>query len=249
MAECFYSQFGEDRVLAKIFAGVRDGFCVEVGANDGVNDSNTYYFEQLGWECVLVEPNPDLCRSIRETRRAHLFECAVSSKTGTALLNIAEGPGRAHGVSSLGDRAEAASRIAAFGFTSRELRVPTRTLDDLLRETGSVRGLSFVSIDVEGHELEVLKGFSLEEWKPAIIIVEDNSNFEDRSVGDYLRAFGYVPFHRTGVNDWYARRSDTRLTTGKALVAWRWKSLRARARSRLRRIPGLSYLARKLRGK
>ncbi len=236
-------------MLANIFRDVRDGFCVEVGANDGINDSNTYYFEQVGWECVLVEPNPDLCRCIREARRGHLFECAVSATNGTALLSIAEGPGRAHGVSSLGNRIEAARRIAAFGFTSKELTVQTRTLDDLLREAGIARRLSFVSIDVEGHELEVLKGFSLDEWKPVILVVEDNSNFEDSSVPNYLGQFGYVRFNRTGVNDWYAHRSDSRLITAKALIAWRWKLLRARALSHLRRVPSLLYVARKLRGK
>lgn len=248
MTQRFYSQFGEDRALAKIFGDVRDGFCVEIGANDGVNDSNTYYFEKLGWECVLVEPNPTLCRCIRETRRAQLFECAASDKSGTALLNIADGPGRAHGVSSLGDQRKAASRIAAFGFTSRELTVQTRTLDDLLCEAGISRDLGFISIDVEGHELEVLKGFSIEKWRPTIIIVEDNSNFEDRSVVDHLHRCGYVPFRRTGVNDWYAHRLNGRLITAMSVAAWRWESLRARARARLRRVPGLSYAVHKIRG-
>ncbi len=194
-------------------------------------------------------PNPDLCTFIRETRRGRLFECAVSSMAGSSSLSIAEGPGRAHGVSSLGNAAEAASRIAAFGFTSRHLMVPTRTLDEILREAAAPRRLNFVSIDVEGHELEVLRGFSLEEWRPVIIIVEDNSNFKDGSVANHLGRFGYVPFNRTGVNDWYAHRSDDQLVTKKRLITWRWKSLRARARSRLKSVPGLLYLARKLRGK
>ena len=243
----FYSQFGEDRLLAQIFDDVREGLCVEVGANDGVNDSNTYYFEQIGWDCILVEPNPELCRGIREKRNSRLFECAVSSQPGTAVLNVADGPGRAHGVSSLGESAAAKSRIAAFGFKSRELTVPTRTLDDILLEAQVQQGLNFVSIDVEGHELEVLKGFSLSKWKPVIVILEDNSNCEDQTVAEYLRRFGYVPFRRTGVNDWYGHRSDRRVISMQALLGWRLAALRERLRSRARKIPGATRVVRLLR--
>ena len=59
-ADMFHSQFDEDRILNGIFAGKSPGICVEVGANDGVHGSNTLFFEKLGWQCVLIEPNPML---------------------------------------------------------------------------------------------------------------------------------------------------------------------------------------------
>ena len=244
----FYSQFGEDRLLAQVFAGMDDGLCVEVGANDGINDSNTLYFEQLGWGCILVEPNPDLCSQIRRHRNGRLFECAVSSRGGSAVLNIAEGPARAHGVSALGEPSSASRRIASFGFDSRPVRVVTRTLDDILQEANIDKPLRLVSIDVEGHELDVLQAFSLDKWRPTIVLVEDNSNFEDGAVRAHLCRFGSVPFMRTGVNDWYAHRSNTELADARSTMAWRWASLSARIRSRLRRIPGLKAFVRWLRG-
>ncbi len=235
----FHSQFGEDRLLARVFEGVDDGLCVEVGANDGVHDSNTLYFERLGWGCILVEPNPQLCAQIRRHRTGRLFECAVSSVCGSAVLNIAEGPGRAHGVSALGEAVSAGRRIASFGFESRPIRVATRTLDDILEEANIDKPLNFVSIDVEGHELAVLQAFSLERWRPTILLIEDNSNFEDGAVRAHLSRYGYVPFMRTGVNDWYAHRGNAYLVSAKATTAWRWASFRARIRSQARRIPGL----------
>lgn len=243
----FYSQFGEDRILAQVFAHVDDGLCVEVGANDGTNDSNTLYFEKLGWGCILVEPNPDLCSQIRRHRNGRLFECAVSSGCGFAVLNIAEGPGRAHGVSALGDPSSASRRIESFGFESRPVQVVTRTLDDLLEEASIDKPLRFVSIDVEGHELDVLQAFSVDKWRPTIVLVEDNSNFEDGSVRAHLCRFGYVPFMRTGVNDWYAHRANADLVTARSTMAWRWASLSARSRTRLRRVPGLRSFVRWLR--
>jgi len=69
----YYSQFGEDRLLDKLFEGRRRGVCVEVGANNGVDGSTTLYFEEIGWDCILVEPNPALCREVRARLKARLF--------------------------------------------------------------------------------------------------------------------------------------------------------------------------------
>jgi FkbM family methyltransferase len=244
----FYSQFGEDCLLAELFDGMDDGLCIEVGANDGVNDSTSYHFEQLGWECILVEANPDLCNQIRQIRRGRLFECAASGTRGKAVLNVAVGPGRAHGVSSLGAAEAARERNASFGFATRQIAVETRTLDDMLSESRVQRQPNFVSIDVEGHELDVLRGFSLERWKPMILIIEDNANFRDSSVRDYLRRFGYFPFRRTGVNDWYAQRSDRSVLTTRRRLQWLLAACGARLRGAARQLPGAARLVRKVRG-
>jgi FkbM family methyltransferase len=238
----FYSQFDEDRLLARIFEGKRSGLCIEVGANDGVNDSTTYYFEQQGWDCLLVEPNPDLCLAIRAVRNARLFECAASAEEGLATLYIAEGAERAHGVSGLGVDEQAVRRISGFGFVARPLQVIKRRLDDILDEAGITRSPDFITIDVEGHELEVLEGLSIDRWKPLIILVEDNSHFEDDTVSRYLHRFGYKPFRRTGVNDWYAHRTQSQLVNPASRCAWQWAAFKSRARKRLRNVPGLLAL-------
>lgn len=208
----FYSQFGEDRILAKMFAQHEHGACIEVGANNGVDGSTTLYFEDSGWDCMLIEPNPALCKEIKIRRNARLFECAASSEIGSATLHVAQGEGNAHAVSAIGDRGMAAQIFKEHGFASEPIDVPTRPLDDLLEEAGWQPEIEFVTIDVEGHELEALKGFSLKKWKPQILIIEDNASMRDSSVRDYLEKRGYVRFRRTGVNDWYAPVSNARLT-------------------------------------
>jgi FkbM family methyltransferase len=245
----FYSQFGEDRLLEDIFRGRRDGLCVEIGANDGINDSTTYHFEQQGWDCLLVEPNPGLCCAIRASRQARLFECAASATEGYSTLFIAEGAERAHGVSGLGSEEGAVRRINGFGFVARPLTVRTRRLDDMLEEAGITCSPDFVTIDVEGHELEVLKGFSVDRWRPLVIIAEDNSNFEDDAVPRYLRRFGYLPFRRTGVNDWYAHQSTHSLINISSRCSWQWAALKTLARKRLKKLPGLLRLRKLMLGR
>ena len=81
----FFSQFGEDKILFEICHRKTSGFCVEVGANNGIDDSTSLFFENIGWKCILVEPNPSLCKEIREKRKALLYECAASNRTDTKL--------------------------------------------------------------------------------------------------------------------------------------------------------------------
>lgn len=202
----YYSQFGEDRLLARMFPGAA-GRCLEVGANDGINDSNTYHFELAGWQCVLVEPNPWLCEEIRKKRKARLFECAASDASGRAVLNVARGAERSHGVSSLSAVEASAERIAAFGFVSEPVNVGLRTLDSMLEESMVGPGFEFMSIDVEGHELAALRGFTLSRWQPKVVIVESNGGALSPEIAAILDDGGYRRFFRTGVNIWY-RRGD-----------------------------------------
>jgi FkbM family methyltransferase len=217
----FFSQNGEDQVLSKIFKQI-PGVCVEVGAHNGVDLSNTYHFEQIGWTCILVEPNPILCRDIRQRRSANstLFECAASNRSGMSPLNVGLGTLDVYSTLVPLGKNDSAERF-------RTVVVPVRTLDSMLQEAG-IRAVDFISIDVEGHELSVLQGLSLSRWNPRVVLVEDNSDLVDGSVREHMERAGYFRFYRTGVNDWYARRGEGRLTLLKQILAsgrFSWRGL------------------------
>lgn len=199
-----YSQYGEDEVLSSIFRN-QLGVCVEVGAHDGVTFSNTYYFEKLGWQRVLVEPNPDLCREIllRRGERTILFECAASNANGTATLNMGSG---SDDVYSSVESLDLEMGSGPFVGTT----VQTRTLDSMLEEAGVV-SIDFISIDIEGHEMHALKGLDLQRWKPRIVLLEDIKELSDDTVRKHMLNAGYFRFYRTGANDWYARHGEHRL--------------------------------------
>jgi FkbM family methyltransferase len=210
LEDSFRAQHGEDRILARIFAGVPDGTCIEVGAYDGVELSNSYYFEQLGWRCILVEPNPAMWAPIRQTRRAILFECAASNHESQAILHVRVGD-------ELSSAMDGSGVVAGVKYQDVPIRI--RRLDDMLEEC-RVEHLDFVSIDVEGHELEVLGGFDLNRWKPRIVLLEDNSNLQDTSIPRYMASRRYTRFFRTGVNDWYAAPGTLSIATFRSLVPY-----------------------------
>lgn len=238
VGETYYSQFGEDKILAEIFNEKKQGLCIEVGANDGVNDSNTMYFESIGWNCILIEPNPVLCKMIRASRNATLVEVAASDKNGETLLFVAEGAERAHGVSTINAGEDELNKIKSYGFTYKEVKVQTKTLDEILIGLKPSSKIDFISVDVEGHELDVLRGFSLDRWTPTVILVEDNSNFEDAAVSNYLSKFGYFRFKRTGVNDWYAHEKNATLVNWFSRSQYNWTALKGRVKNKIKKIPG-----------
>lgn len=199
-----YAQFAEDRILAEIFGERTEGWCVEIGANDGCTGSASYLFERRGWQCLLVEPIPALCEKIRKHRACKVVNCAASSREGTARFFVAEG---IEAVSTLDLTPEHEQLVRRSGGTIRAIEVRTATLDSLLEEAGCAE-LDFITIDVEGHELSVLEGFDLGRHRPRVVILEDNSVAGNVDVKRHMAEHGYVHFRRTGVNEWYAHKSD-----------------------------------------
>ena len=210
----YYSQFGEDRLLDSIFGYKSAGVCVEVGAHNGVDYSNTYHFEQMGWDCVLVEPDPALCAQVRQRRKAKLYQCAAAKAGGQLTLYVADG---VDVLSTVATNPDVHERIRREGGVIRPIEVAARTLDDILVDAG-VQQIDFISIDVEGFELSVLDGFSLERWGPRVLVIEDNSALADPAIAQWLDKRGYKPFNFTGVNLWFARSTDAEL------VNWRSKA-------------------------
>lgn len=202
--DTFRAQNGEDRWLDTFFGHKRDGFFVDVGAYDGVDLSNSYHFEQIGWTGVLVEPDPERAAHCRAARpRSHSFHCAAVSSSGINEITF-------HKVQSAGVYSttnltpEHAQRLSGMGCVSERITVPARTIDSILDEVGAST-IDFVSIDVEGAELDVLKGFDIARWQPTIVVIESNSKYRPSTIRDYFVHHGYAYQHSIDVNDFYLR--------------------------------------------
>lgn len=222
-----YAQFGEDRKLHRLI-GDSDGVYVEVGGNNGIEASNTYYFEKLGHQCILVEPIPYMVAQIRKNRRCTVIEAAADEQSGTAEFVVARG---GETLSTLDNENRFRSRVDEHPDQER-ITVRTETLDRILEEAGLAEGrdrIDLLSIDVEGNELRALRGLTVARWNPRVIILEDNSFGRDHSVQDSLREDGYVRFKVTGVNHWYCAEADTALNTSIRRLLATWKAALVRA--------------------
>jgi FkbM family methyltransferase len=188
----------EQELVREFFRGARHGFFVEVGANRPRHASQTWHLEQLGWRGVLVEPQPDLAEDLRRARSAQVFAVACSSPENTGRrmrLHVA-------GALSSLDR----DRMAPGAQAERVIDVPVRTLDEILREARAPAALDFLSVDVEGHELEVLRGFDFGHWRPRLLLLEDHVGSLDKH--RFVKAAGYRLVRRVENNGWYVPRAD-----------------------------------------
>lgn len=193
MEQAIFPPDVEDSLKEEFFDGKRDGFFVDVGANDPKNGSQSWRLEQLGWRGVVVEPQPRLAQRHKEQRSAAVFACVCSSpqNAGKTL------PFQVSGIHSSLDL-----NFFVAGMRKQEIiEVPARTLDDILEEAKAPRPVDFLSIDVESHEIEVLDGATLTRWQPRLILIEDLA-FNTR-LHRYLRSRGYKWIRRTGLNGWY----------------------------------------------
>jgi FkbM family methyltransferase len=201
----FYAQYGEDKILNNIFKK-NIGNCVEVGGFDGITGSNTYFFENIGWRCLIVEPMPEFCQKIRNIRSCEVAEIAASDKVGEVDFYVATG---VETLSTIEKDEKHFSRINSLSDKDiQKIKVKTARLDDILLERG-ITDIDFITIDVEGHEMSVLSGMSFKEISPRIVIIEDNSHGLDRQVNKFMQSKSYVRFKKTGCNDWYAKKNDS----------------------------------------
>lgn len=183
----------EERLKEEFFRSAGAGYFVDVGANAPEKDSQSFHLERLGWTGVLVEPQPDLAARLREQRKAKVYAVACSAPDNagkTMTLHLA-------GVYSSLDPNLSISTVLPEG----AVEVPIMTLDGVLQDAGASAPIDFLSIDTEGHEIEVLSGFDLARWRPRLILIEDL--VLDRDLHRLLTGRGYKWVRRTGLNSWY----------------------------------------------
>lgn len=187
-----FPQHVEDELKHAYLRDIERGTFVEVGANQPEDASQTFTLEQNGWTGVLVEPQPDLADRLRRRRSAKVVAVACTSRrnAGSQMTLYLAG-----GHSSFDSRLNLAE-VKPHG----AIAVPTRTLDQILIEAG-IQRIDFISIDVEGHELDVFDGFDLERWRPRLIVVEDL--LLHLRLHRHLTRRGYRWLRRTGINNWY----------------------------------------------
>lgn len=195
-----YSQFGEDIIIQRYFPKDYIGTCIEVGAADGIMGSNTLMFEKKGWKVICVEPNPILATECSKNRET-LWECAIGEKVGYADLTIFHIPGsNQSAVSSIKVDERLREQHKQLIQKTEIVKVKVETLDNII-DWSHLTNIDFLSIDTEGTELQVLRGFNIEKWKPKLLVIENN--FNDPEIENYVTVFGYRKVLRNIVNDFY----------------------------------------------
>ena len=161
----WFSQAGQDRFIDEaIFRGARGGVFVDVGAYDGVNGSNTLFFEQFrDWKGLLIEPAPKWCETARSFRKSPCLQVAIGAEEGSgAFLQVDSGYTQMSGLVDSYNPGLKQQVMADPRFEGGVVDVQVRRLDLLLKEHGLNR-IDYLSLDVEGAEASILGRFPFQE--------------------------------------------------------------------------------------
>ena len=192
----------QDIFVMLLVGEIEKGFFVEFGATDGVMGSNALLMEKYyDWPGILAEPARCWQYLLAMNRKSHISNDCVWVKSGSTL-NFREI--RNSGYSSLESNFKN-SLTPQRRDSNTAYEVTTITLLDLLESFNAPHGFTFLSIDTEGSEFDILNTFDFKKYRPKVVVVEHNYR-EDRNLilqimltNEYVRA----PIEVSLYDDWY----------------------------------------------
>lgn len=193
-----YAQWGDDVLVWDYFKEKTDGVFLEAGANHPKSLSQTYLLEKRGWTGILVEPVPECCEMLRAERPgSRVFQNALGAPDQRGMLKLSIPSGVSELAAAMRD-----GEVAGAG--DRVFEAELITLTEALVAAG-IQRLDYLSLDLEGMELEALKGLDFTRFQPDLVIVEDR--LDSLSRHRYLKSKGYKLVWRNGSNQWYVPKA------------------------------------------
>jgi len=180
----YEAQLNQD-IFALLANRFKPGFFIEIGANDGFTLSNTVYLEEkFGWNGILVEANPRYVESLRKRKSKSVVAAVVENEGYYKFYNA----GLYGGVAGLIDRTHENKTK-----DTNSISVWGTTLECILIENNVPEIVNFISVDVEGAEVQIVEQMcQLEGYRFSCGCIEYNSRKEDyQRIKCLLRGSGY----------------------------------------------------------
>jgi FkbM family methyltransferase len=203
-----YSQNDEQAVILNYFKGFKGTFC-DIGSNDGITFSNTYALVLSGWTGLLIEPSWNAFQRMKQNLKKELSQqqvimlnCAVGAKNGRMVLNESGALIGQDDVSLVSTFH--ASEMDRFKKVVQYSPVEVDVMDwrGCISPDITPMTFDFISMDIEGSELEVLPQMDLSEVK--LFCIEWNGKPELKAAYEpYFEGFKLI--HTTGENLIYGR--------------------------------------------
>jgi len=178
-----YSQFGQDIVAYHYVGSKKNGFFIDIGAHDGIDISNTYAFEQLGWKGICVEANPDIFEELKKNRKCDTYNYAVTSIKDEYVEF------RKAGFLGVIESLASSAHKERIGGGTDLVKVKTSTFDNLMKNHPSITYIDYLSLDVEGSEMDVLQTIDFSKYKFGILSIENNAAPDE--IETFMYSHGY----------------------------------------------------------
>jgi FkbM family methyltransferase len=188
------SQLGQDSLVASLLDMKTSGYFIEIGCGNGTIISNTYSLETfLGWDGLLVEPNPVFCEDMRRTRKSLVVESAITAGVDTQELTLIQGNvyGSCQATAHQGPHSEFLSACNNLGLSIKVNTIEPKTL---CQKYNVPKLFDYLSIDIEGNELQVLLNWPFSTHRPLILSIEHNYGPDRNAIRAHMTKCGYSVF-------------------------------------------------------
>jgi len=192
-----YSQEGEDMILRRLFDGKTVGFYVDVGAHHPKRFSNTYFFYKLGWSGINIDAMPGSMTEFNKLRKRDInLELGVRGDRGCLEYYMFNEPALNSFSKELSEQRHDENSQYRISTTAEvEVRPLAEILDEYLPKD---KEIDFLSVDVEGFDLDVLTSNDWDKYRPQYVLAEIlGSNFQDLGndpVVQYIKKQNYKVF-------------------------------------------------------
>jgi len=173
----------------------------------------TKYFYLAGWRGINIEPIPELVEKLNKSRPEDTNKgVAISDRPGE--LPFYKGGGKASGLSTLSAKIAASHRANGFEFT--KIMIPVTTLTAVLDEHAKgTSEITFLNVDVEGFEKQVLSSIDFKRYHPRVIMAESTAPLTEVATHQRWESIlidnGYIFAMGDGLNRYYVHKSDESL--------------------------------------
>ncbi len=217
-SQLVYAQSGEDLILAQLFfkLDILHPTYLDIGANHPMYISNTYYFYMRGSKGVCIEPNPYLYQKIKKVRPRDTVLNVGIGITGESAADFYLFPEHAHGLSTFSkEEAEywqhtGMKKVGKIQY-EKVIQVPLQTINTVIGDNFQ-QTPDFISIDVEGLDLQILQSLDFEAYAPLVLCVEtlayDEQQREHKkdNIIEYVKSKGYEVYADTHINTIFLRK-------------------------------------------
>jgi FkbM family methyltransferase len=189
----FYSQDGEDIVLASFYEEKPNyrGFYIDIGAHHPIRFSNTQFFYEKGWHGINIDACPGSMKQFNKLRKNDInIEIGVSDKPGEMEYFSFVEPA----LNSF-DKTLSEKRIDDGWALKERINRHVLPLNDILEKyLPHNQHIDFITMDVEGLELQLIESLNFQKYTPDFFLVEDLSSiaFKERPISRLLNSHDYV---------------------------------------------------------
>jgi FkbM family methyltransferase len=189
-----WSQEGEDQILRRIFERKKNGFYVDIGAHHPKRFSNTFLFYKQGWHGINIDAMPGSMRAFQKTRPRDInLELGIGEEQSTLDYFVFNEPALNSFSRDLSEKEHASDSVYLI---NEVIKLNVLPLSELLKQyLPDGQNIDFMSVDVEGLDLQVLKSNDWKKYRPSYVLAEvlgsSLREIDKSEIGQFMFDNGY----------------------------------------------------------